>query len=88
MTKRKLNKEQKEIIENIEKLGKPIIDPYSTKGSNVIMVRENKKCELCGKVDETRPYGPNGEEICYNCGMKNEKITIRMMNKILFGEND
>jgi hypothetical protein len=26
------------------------------------------RCELCGAVAETRPYGPNGEDICFACG--------------------
>lgn len=43
-------------------------------------------CDLCGKVDELRPYGPNGERICYDCGMKNKEVTDRMMDRILFGD--
>lgn len=43
------------------------------------------KCELCGKEDELRPYGPNGENICFDCGMKDEKTTAKMCDKILFG---
>jgi hypothetical protein len=30
-----------------------------------------RTCELCGKVAECRPYGPNGEQICFPCGEKN-----------------
>lgn len=26
------------------------------------------RCDLCGAVAETRPYGPNGENICHPCG--------------------
>jgi hypothetical protein len=26
------------------------------------------RCELCGAVRETRPYGPNGEGVCFPCG--------------------
>lgn len=43
-------------------------------------------CFICGKVDETRPYGPNGEEICYDCAMKDPETTKRQMKKHLFGE--
>jgi hypothetical protein len=43
-------------------------------------------CELCHQVAETRPYGPNGERICYECGMKNREITEKQMGIILFGE--
>lgn len=42
-------------------------------------------CALCGKIAETRPYGPNGEEICYECGMKDRAGTERMMGIKLFG---
>jgi hypothetical protein len=35
------------------------------------------KCELCGKVEELRPYGPNGESVCFACGMKDEKSAIK-----------
>ena len=43
-------------------------------------------CDLCGKTDELRPYGPNGEDICFDCGMKDEKTTTKQMNKLLFDE--
>jgi len=26
------------------------------------------RCDLCGAVKETRPYGPNGENVCFECG--------------------
>ena len=35
-------------------------------------------CELCGVVAELRPYGPHGEAICFDCGMKDRKTTDRM----------
>ena len=31
-----------------------------------------EKCELCGLIDELRPYGPNGARVCFTCGMKDE----------------
>lgn len=37
-----------------------------------IMAQPPGRCELCGAVEETRPYGPNGEEVCFSCGMKDE----------------
>lgn len=43
-------------------------------------------CQLCGIIDETRPYGPNGEEICFDCGMKDEETTKRKMDAYIFGE--
>lgn len=40
-------------------------------------------CELCGAVDELRPYGPNGEWICFDCGMKDEETTTARFVAIL-----
>ena len=47
-------------------------------GGFVICDEDSRKCELCGKVAECRPYGPNGEDICFECGMKNEEVTTQM----------
>lgn len=60
------------------------------KVGNVIIIEPEAdgKCELCGAAEETRPYGPNGERICYGCGMKNEAQTERMIGRVLFGELD
>jgi hypothetical protein len=55
-------------------------------GVPVIEAEDDDICELCGKIAECRPYGPKGERICFECGMKNEAITNRMMGKKLFGE--
>ena len=33
-------------------------------------------CEYCGKVAETRPYGRNNEEICFQCAMMPGNIEI------------
>lgn len=43
-------------------------------------------CELCGSIAECRPYGPAGEQICYDCGMKDEATTKKRMNQYIFGE--
>lgn len=42
-------------------------------------------CELCGKEAETRPYGPRFEEICFECGMKDEATTGRRFNQVVEG---
>ena len=39
-------------------------------------VEPDSACQLCGDVSELRPYGPNGENICFTCGMKDEKTTL------------
>lgn len=46
----------------------------------------DSRCELCGKIDETRPYGPNGERICYDCGMKDEETTKRKFDEFVDGK--
>jgi hypothetical protein len=43
-------------------------------------------CQLCLKHAETRPYGPNGEEACFECGMKDENAMERGFNKFVLGE--
>jgi hypothetical protein len=45
-----------------------------------------QQCDLCGKIDELRPYGPKGEMICFDCGMKDEATTKKMMGIKLFGD--
>ena len=41
-------------------------------------------CQLCGKPnEELRPYGPNGESICYDCGMKDRATTERKFAELL-----
>lgn len=49
---------------------------------------ELQRCELCGAVEETRPYGPNGEEICYPCGMKNKETTIEKFHEFMDGPGE
>lgn len=47
---------------------------------------EEDECEMCGLVRELRPYGPNGENVCIECMMKNEKAAEKVFAKILRGE--
>lgn len=42
-------------------------------------------CELCGKEDDLRPYGPNGAWVCYSCGMKDEEEAKRQFAKLIEG---
>jgi hypothetical protein len=39
---------------------------------------------MCGKVEECRPYGPNNEQICFECGMKDEETTRRKLEEYIF----
>lgn len=44
-------------------------------------------CQLCGKPAELRPYGPNGESVCFDCGMKDEDAAKRQFAKLLDGND-
>lgn len=52
---------------------------------NVVVTgaRAPSTCELCGTKAETRPYGPNGENVCFPCGMKDEDAAKRAFGKRL-----
>lgn len=52
----------------------------------IIAQQEDEVCEMCGKVDECRPYGPNDENICFDCAMKDEETTKKKMEAYIFGE--
>ena len=43
-------------------------------------------CDLCGKKAELRPYGPNGERVCFECGMKNEKACEIGFRRLVLGD--
>jgi hypothetical protein len=52
-------------------------------GLTFVIEEENKQqCDLCGKIEELRPYGPNGECVCFNCGMKNEKDARKQFGQL------
>ena len=57
-------------------------------GRGVIAQEPEQICEMCGKVDECRPYGPNDEQICFDCGMKDEETTQRKMAAYIFGDQE
>lgn len=44
-------------------------------------------CDYCKVRGELRPYGPNGEWICFSCAMKNEATTARRYREHVFGES-
>lgn len=55
-------------------------------GKGYIAIDEDRRCQLCGTVAECRPYGPKGEQVCFDCGMKDKAAAKRAMNKHIFGE--
>lgn len=57
-------------------------------GPGYIALEAPQKCELCGKIEETRPYGPKGEQVCFDCGMKDEAAAERRMKAHIFGESE
>jgi len=48
---------------------------------------KHSQCQLCGKKEELRPYGPNGEFVCFECGMKDEEAAKRQFTNLL-NKND
>ena len=54
-------------------------------GNLIIGPEPPDKCELCGRIEELRPYGPNGERLCFDCGMKDKKTTMAQFDKLLNG---
>lgn len=57
-------------------------------GRGYIEATPDERCEMCGKWDECRPYGPNGEKVCFECCMKDPKTAERAMNRYIFGEGN
>ncbi len=51
----------------------------------VICSEKPQQCDFCGEIRELRPYGPNGECICLECGDKDEETTNKMIDKVLLG---
>lgn len=64
----------------------PILPADTPIPSGVPIIRETAPavCDLCGKVAELRPYGPNGENVCFPCGMKNEAAATEKFKRRIF----
>jgi hypothetical protein len=56
---------------------------------NVVIIEDQEKevCELYGAYAELRPYGKNGERICYKCAIKDKETTEKKMDEFMFGTN-
>jgi hypothetical protein len=54
-------------------------------GYEFIVREPEKRCELCGTVTECRPYGPNGEQVCFYCAQKDPAAMQRGVNRYIFG---
>lgn len=57
-------------------------------GRGFIQDEPDKRCELCGKIDECRPYGPKGEQVCFDCAMQDPKAVRRGFNRYVGGEGN
>jgi hypothetical protein len=57
-------------------------------GPGFIATEPKQVCELCGAIDECRPYGPNNEQICFDCGMKDPENTRKKMDNYIFGDSN
>lgn len=57
-------------------------------GRGIIAQQPDEVCEMCGSVDECRPYGSNNENICFECAMKDKETTERKMAAYIFGDID
>ena len=44
-------------------------------------------CSDCGKVEELRPYGINGADVCFDCAMKDEANAKEMMRRRMEGDS-
>lgn len=73
-------KDKRKMAKLFERHGKAIImdrrDPHAFDG----------KCELCGKQDELRPYGPDNKNICFDCAMKDEAGTAQRFREMIDGQ--
>ena len=48
-----------------------VLGHYAVRGAGVpvIAVEPDRRCTACGKVDECRPYGKGGAQVCFDCAM-------------------
>jgi hypothetical protein len=57
-------------------------------GPGIIAEEPEQMCEMCNTVSECRPYGPNDEQICFECAMLDEETTRKKMTAYIFLGND
>lgn len=50
-------------------------------GIFVIQAEPARTCQMCGKKAECRPYGPNGQVVCFGCAMKDPEEAKRQLEK-------
>lgn len=60
-------------------------------GPGFIAPEPDQMCEMCHSIDECRPYGPNGEQICFDCATSTpemKQISEKKMAQYIFGEEE
>ncbi len=59
-------------------------------GRGFIAEQLDEVCDMCGKIDECRPYGPKDENVCFDCAMNKvgEETVKKKMNAYIFGEKE
>ncbi len=51
---------------------------FRRKGNDIICDEEKpQQCDMCSEIRELRPYGPKGECVCVDCGMKDPEAATR-----------
>lgn len=57
-------------------------------GLGIIAQEPDQVCEMCGKIDECRPYGLNYEQVCFDCAMSKvgEETVRKRIAEHIFGE--
>ena len=55
------------------------------RAGNVVTIENTRPapCDCCGRRLELRPYGPNGESLCFDCGMLDESAAKRQFDRLL-----
>ncbi len=60
-------------------------------GRGIIAQEPEQVCEFCNKIEECRPYGPNNEQICFDCATATPEmkaISEKKMASYIFGEQN
>lgn len=52
---------------------------------NIVFEEIPQRCEDCGLITVTRPYGLHHEEICEECALKDPAVTEMRMKEGMFG---
>lgn len=51
----------------------------------IIIEKKPQRCEGCGLIAETRPFGLNYEQICIDCALEDEALSGFRMKELNLG---